>query len=114
MSLIPHKGLRMKLIYKHDNILVLYSAKNVLALNGIDAFVKSEHISSWGARFGISNIFHELWLQCDQDYGKASTIIENEIESPEPKDSWVCGTCNEENDGSFEVCWNCQNAQRNT
>jgi len=101
--------LNMKLIYKHDNIAILHSAKNVLALNDIETFVKDEHGSTMSARFGISNMFHELWLTHDQDFEKASTIIENEIENPEPKASWVCVECNEENDGSFDACWNCQN-----
>ena len=71
----------MKLIYKHDNIAILHSAKNVLALNDIESFVKDEHGSTMSARFSISNMFHELWLTHDQDFEKASTIIENEIEN---------------------------------
>ena len=100
----------MKLIYKHENIAVLHSAKNVLAQNDIECFVKDEHGSSMSARFGIENIFHELWLQHDQDYEKASAIVDNEIENPEPTEPWLCANCNEENDGSFEVCWKCQKA----
>ena len=98
----------MKLIYKHDNIAVLHSARNILALNGVESFVRDEHGTSMSARFGISNIFHELWLEHDQDFEKASTIIENEIENPATKASWVCVKCSEENDGNFDLCWKCQ------
>ena len=101
----------MKLIYKHYNIAVLNSVKNVLTLNDIESFVKGEHGSTMSTRFGISNIFHELWLRHDADYDKASTIIDKEIENPEPREPWVCAECNEENEGSFEVCWNCQHVQ---
>ena len=100
----------MKLIYKHENIAVLHSAKNVLELNDIESFVKGEHGSTMSARFGISNIFHELWLKQDQDYDRASQIIETVIENPERKASWICAKCSEENDGSFEVCWKCQSS----
>ena len=101
----------MKLVYKHDNISILHSAKNILEISGIESFVKGEHGSTMSANFGITNIFHELWLMNDQDFEKASSIIENEITNPEIKDSWICTKCSEENDGSFEVCWKCKNAQ---
>ncbi|MDP2126778.1 MAG: DUF2007 domain-containing protein [Pseudohongiella sp.] len=100
----------MKHIYTHDNIMVVHSARNVLALNGIESFVKNEHTIPVGANHGINNTFLELWILDDQDYEKASAIIASEIENQAPKDSWVCSSCNEENDGSFEVCWNCQSA----
>lgn len=98
----------MRLIYKHDNVAVLHSVKNVLALHNIDSFVKDEQIGAMGARFGISNTFMELWLEHDQDYEKACAIIENEITNPESKNPWMCTGCDEENDGSFEFCWKCQ------
>jgi hypothetical protein len=99
----------MKRIYTHDNIVVLHSVKNVLALNNIESFVKNEHTIPAGARHGISNIFHELWILNDQDYEKASRVIDTEIDNPALKASWICRQCNEENEGNFEVCWKCQN-----
>lgn len=101
----------MKHIYTHENIAVLHSAKNILSLNDIESFVKNEHVIPNGARHGINNIFLELWINHDKDYEKASVIIDSEIENPEPKDSWLCTKCHEENDGSFEICWKCQTVQ---
>ena len=98
----------MKLIYKHDNVAVLHSAKNVLALNDIESFVKDEQSGPTGARFGASNVFMELWLKDDEDFERAASIIEHEIENPEIKKSWICAACREENEGSFELCWNCR------
>ncbi|MEX0738959.1 MAG: DUF2007 domain-containing protein [Pseudohongiella sp.] len=100
----------MKLIYTHDNIVVLHSVKNILALNGIESFVKNEHTIPVGANHGINNTFLELWLRDDRDDEKAAAIIESEIENQNPKDAWTCSGCGEENDGSFDVCWKCQNA----
>ncbi len=98
----------MKLVYTHDNITVVHSAKNILALNNIAAFVKGEHVAPMSARHGIENTYIELWINHDEDYEKASTIIENQLLNPELKESWVCTEWKEENDGSFEVCWKCQ------
>lgn len=72
----------MKLIYTHDNIVVLHSAKNILAPNNIESFVKNEHTIPNGARHGIDNLFLELWIITDQDFTKASAIIENQLTNP--------------------------------
>ena len=101
----------MKHIYTHDNILVLHSVKNLLTLNSIESFVRNEHTIPVGAQHGISNIFHELWIVNDQDYQKAVSTIDTEIENPTQKAPWLCAQCNEENDGSFEICWQCQSEQ---
>lgn len=98
----------MKRIYTDDNIVVLHSVKNVLELNDIASIVKNEHTIPAGARHGINNIFHELWILNDGDYERASALIESEIVNPIPKDGWLCSNCSEENEGSFEVCWKCQ------
>ncbi|MFT4888683.1 MAG: hypothetical protein ACJAY7_001312 [Pseudohongiellaceae bacterium] len=42
----------MKFIYSHDNIMVLHSAKNILALNDIAFFVKNEYTIANGAGHG--------------------------------------------------------------
>ncbi|OFE13486.1 hypothetical protein PHACT_10330 [Pseudohongiella acticola] len=98
----------MKQIYTHENIVILHSVRNILAMNDIESFVKNEHTIPAGARHGINNIFHELWILNDQDYDKAAALIDTEIENPIVRDPWVCGDCNEENEGSFDVCWKCQ------
>lgn len=98
----------MKRIYTHDNIVVLHSVKNILALNKIETFVKNEHTIPAGARHGINNIFHELWILNDQDYDAAAGLIETEVENPAPTASWVCQRCEEQNEGNFDLCWQCQ------
>lgn len=98
----------MKRIYTHDNVVVLHSIKNVLALNNIESFVKNEHTAPVGAQHGINNIFHELWLNNDEDFDRAAVIIDKKIDNPPFKAAWVCSHCHEQNDGSFEICWQCQ------
>lgn len=97
----------MKKIYTDENVVVLHSAKNILALNNIESFVKNEHTIN-GARHSMQTLFLELWITNDQDFAKASTIIEEQLTNAEPSEPWVCGKCAEENDGSFDFCWKCQ------
>lgn len=98
----------MKHIYTHDNIVVLHSVKNILALNDIESFVKNEQTAPVGAQHGIGNTFHELWIINDQEYAEAKALIAREIDNPPAKAKWVCDNCHEENEGSFEICWQCQ------
>jgi len=98
----------MKHIYTHDNIAVLHSVKNILAMHDIEAFVKNEHSIPMSARHGIENTFLELWILNDQDYERASAVIEEEVDNVEPGESWDCPNCGEENESSFEMCWSCQ------
>ena len=101
----------MQLIYTHDNIAVVQSVKNVLTNHGIESFVKNEHSVAIGARHGINNTFIELWLLHDQDLVRAAAIIESEVENPDSGESWTCPSCQEENEGAFAFCWNCQQAR---
>ncbi|NKB33653.1 MAG: DUF2007 domain-containing protein [Pseudomonadales bacterium] len=98
----------MKHVYTHDNTMIVNSAKNILALNGIESVVKNDAISHIHARHGINNTFCELWILNDQDFDKAVSIIETEVKYPEVKEPWTCAKCKEENEGSFDLCWNCQ------
>ena len=100
----------MKPVYTNENIMLLHSAKNFLALNGIESFIKNEHAIPNGARFGIENIFLELWLTNDQDFDKAEAIIEKQFKNSGTRPEWICARCDEPNDGSFDFCWKCQSA----
>jgi hypothetical protein len=57
-------------------------------------------------------MFLELWIINDQDFTKASSIIERQLTNPEPTEPWTCANCDEENDGSFDFCWKCQTEKR--
>lgn len=101
----------MKLIYKNENRGIVYSVKNILELNDIDSEIKNEYGHTMGGEFGISNSLLELWLVNDQEYDKAKSIIEEQIDNPADSVPWVCDKCGEENGGNFQVCWKCQNDQ---
>ncbi len=98
----------MRLVYKHENKAILHSAKIVLELNDIKCFVKNEHSASIAGNLGISNTCAELWISNIDDYENAVSLLENEIVNSSSKPPWICDKCNEENEGSFDFCWNCQ------
>lgn len=97
----------MKLVYTHENMTIVHSAKNILEMNGINCLLKNEHGNTMGSEFGISNLA-EVWVLNSDNYEEALTIIEDKVTNPAEKSLWVCGECKEENEGSFEICWKCQ------
>ena len=103
----------MRRVYENEKELIVHSAKNVLELNGIECFLKNEHSASVGGNLGITNTCAELWISNISDYENAVSLLEKEINNSASKASWTCDKCDEANDGSFELCWNCQNAAVN-
>ena len=101
----------MKLIYTHENVMILNSVKNILERSNIETVFKNEYSAPNGANLGINNIFQELYIVDDTDYLRAREIVEREVINPEPKQAWHCPQCGEENAGSFDFCWNCKTAK---
>ncbi len=104
----------MKIVYTHENKLLLHSAKNILELNGIECFLKNEHSASAGGNLGFSNTAAELWVFNANDAEKAISLIDKEITTAALAPHWSCQQCGEENDGSFELCWKCQSEPAST
>lgn len=99
----------MRLVYKHENRALVYSVKNILAMQGIDCHVKNDFGNTMGAEFGIGNTLLELWVREDADYERAREIIDQQTAtSKQDYAAWNCPNCGEENAGQFAICWNCQ------
>lgn len=75
----------MKLIYKHENMMVLHSVRNILEMNNISCYVKNQYGHTMGPEFGLSNTLLELWLNNANDYDKAEEIIKTQLQSPNAK-----------------------------
>jgi hypothetical protein len=97
----------MKMVYTHENRFLVSNAKNILELQGIDVTLKNEFASSVIGEVSAFDAWVEIWVLNDDDYQRACTIIESSL-SKEGDEKWVCTSCKETNDASFEICWNCQ------
>jgi hypothetical protein len=100
----------MRLVYKHENRGLVYSIKNILAINNIVCLVKNDFGNTMGAEFGIANTLLELWVKNDDDYEEARRIIQAQEQPPENTEEWNCASCGEINASNFARCWNCQNS----
>jgi hypothetical protein len=97
----------MKMIYTNENRFLVANAKNILESNGINVIIKNEFASSAMGEISAFDSWVEIWVIDDSDYERAFTIIESSL-SKQDAIEWQCGQCAENNDASFELCWNCQ------
>ncbi|MBF7074609.1 DUF2007 domain-containing protein [Glaciecola sp. MH2013] len=93
----------MKMVYTNESSVLVNNAKNLLIHNGLSVSVANEHNSTGGHTL-LANM--ELWVNRDSDYDKAMELL-NTLKSSKNIKEWVCTECNEKNDASFEICWNC-------
>lgn len=97
----------MKLIYTHENRLLVSNAQNILENAGIAVTLKNEYAGGASGDLSFLNTWLELWVINDEDYDKATHSIKAALNSTNDSE-WMCSSCNETNSASFELCWNCQ------
>lgn len=94
----------MKLVYRNETNTLVNHAKNILENEGISSLLKNEHTSTG---MHPQFMYLELWVENDADEENALRLL-SVLDSNEKKPEWVCSKCNEINDASFEICWNCK------
>ena len=96
----------MEKVYTHESIVILQTAKSLLAQNGINATIKNEHVGA-GGYVGLEIFPLELWVDSSVA-AEAKTLLENAFDKSETLTEWICPKCNEKNFSSFDGCWKCQ------
>ena len=97
----------MKLIYTHENRLLVSNVKNLLEQNGIETLLKNEFSQDAMGELAIFECWPQLWITQEGKFERAKKLV-HEITHAQALPSWFCCQCDEENDASFELCWQCQ------
>ncbi|GAA6183444.1 MULTISPECIES: putative signal transducing protein [Alteromonadaceae] len=100
----------MKKIYWHNDRFRIYQIKQLLDDNHIPNFIKNEFAIGAIGELSPLDAMPEVWLTDDAWQHKANKLIEEFDVQPAEAKNWVCEKCNEENEGSFSLCWNCGNS----
>lgn len=95
----------MKLIYTHENRLLVELAKSKLEIAGIAVFLKNEFAQGGSGELAPHQTWPELWLERERDYERASQLLAD-VESEQS--AWHCPDCGEQNGAAFDFCWQCQ------
>jgi len=102
----------MKLIYSNENQFLVNNAKNILENNHIEVTLKNEFASGAAGVLAPLDTWVELWLVNDIDEEQAKQVLAKALKQQDEHD-WLCPQCQENNDASFELCWQCQ-SERNS
>lgn len=97
----------MKLIYTHENRLLVELAKSKLELAGIPVFLKNEYAQGATGELAPHQAWPELWLERERDFERACQLLADSDNGS----AWRCPECGEENGEAFDYCWNCQQPQ---
>ncbi|MGB2427669.1 MAG: DUF2007 domain-containing protein [Alteromonas sp.] len=102
------------LIYSDFERFRVYQIKQLLDDHGIPCYVKNEFSSGAVGELAPLDVQPEVWLQDDQWRIKARQVIDEHLQqnqAVQTEQNWVCANCQEENEGSFAICWNCQTSR---
>ena len=97
----------MKLIYTHQNNIMVESVRSLLDYEGIETMLKNEYASGATGDLAANETWPEVWVVNERHYKKAAEIVE-ELLSKKKGPDWFCRKCKEKNADTFELCWSCQ------
>ncbi len=98
----------MKKVTSSGSIVTISHYKNLLQSEGIEAFLKNEHLGSIVGEIPFQEVWPELWVKNDLDYDRALQLIDSDrLLAESPAENWRCSSCGEDNEGQFAACWSC-------
>ncbi|WP_053982147.1 DUF2007 domain-containing protein [Marinagarivorans algicola] len=101
----------MKLVYTHQNAILVQNAKNMLVNEGVPVVLKNEHLAGGMGELSAIDGWLELWLLEAADEARAMAVLQC-LDEPQVRTDWQCTYCRETNYPSFGLCWNCQQRKK--
>lgn len=92
-------------VYAASHLLEAHNLKGMLQAMGIEVRLKGEGLIAGAGELPPQETEVALWVEAG-DFSRARKALEA-FESP-LSSTWFCRQCGEENEASFEFCWNCQ------
>lgn len=97
----------MKLVYTHQNSIVVGLVQSALESKGISVELRNEMLSGAAGELAPIDLWPQLWVETERQYERVQPII-NQFNQQQSQSTWHCNSCNEDNEATFEVCWRCQ------
>ena len=97
----------MKKLYVSDDWFSIQQVTQLLGANRIPYVVKNEFASGAMGELAPQDVQPEVWLLEDDWFAKATALIEDLKHVAVDAEDWVCAECGEDNEGTFEICWQC-------
>ena len=96
----------MKKLFTHENRMIVYNMKNLLQGEGIETILKNEFSGGGVGDLPAFDIWPEIWIRDEAQFVKAQSIL-HDVNDTSKAAAWFCRGCQESNDASFGICWNC-------
>lgn len=103
----------MRLIYTHYNPMLVGLMQGKLESEGIKVEVKNTIAAGGAGELAPTELWPELWVLRRVDEDRAEAIVKAMTAKGEHQ-QWHCVHCGEDNDSSFEHCWQCQAIAQDT
>ena len=102
----------MKRFYKDFHQFKVRQIYTLLNDAGIPCTIKNEFIQGASGEIPHHEALPEVWLLDDGWENKAEALLaqfEQDVKAEDVEDvQWICGSCNEENEPQFRICWRCE------
>jgi hypothetical protein len=84
----------------------VFQVRDLLENNGIKCSIKNEFSIGAMGELSPMDVLPEVWIHDSQWLAKTQQLIAD-FEEPVHASAWTCNQCNEPNEPSFELCWQC-------
>ncbi|MDD1793495.1 DUF2007 domain-containing protein [Enterovibrio makurazakiensis] len=91
-------------VYSASNSLEAHSLKGMLEAMGMDVMLKGDSLSSATGELPADVVAVTLWVDVLRSEKAREALHQYELQA---ESLWFCSSCQEENSGSFEICWQC-------
>ncbi|MDN4501693.1 DUF2007 domain-containing protein [Alteromonadaceae bacterium BrNp21-10] len=95
-------------LFSSDNRFLMSQLKDQLDAIGIPCFIKNEFAAGAMGELAPQDCYPEIWLYDEEWLTRAKkevAALQTEVNELE---DWVCQQCDEGNEASFQLCWQCQ------
>jgi hypothetical protein len=94
-------------VYSHHDRFMVFQVKQLLEEKGIPCFVKNEFAIGAMGELSPMDVLPEVWISDHEWLPKANQFVAEFQNQAVGLSSWICNKCDEPNDASFEICWQC-------
>ena len=103
----------LKRVYSHHDRFMVWQVKQLLEDRGIPCFIKNEFAIGGVGELSPFDTQPEVWLSDEEWLPRAEKLIKQMEAERQPNTlGWQCPQCQEENEASFEICWQCGHERR--
>jgi len=102
--IIPDKKIA---VYSAADLFMVTHASHILEGHGIETTIDNSFLSGAMGEIPVFECWPKLFVVDDSQYSTALKIITAELIRKKPTAAWLCHHCQEQNEGSFELCWSC-------